>query len=298
MVIANFMAGNRLVPAWLKHAPDTGLTVVDLIAPFFVIAIGLTIVASTRARADRDGRLSAVRHVVIRYLAILGIGAIISGGEQLVGVSDEAYVWGVLQSIGVAGLLMVPVLFAPTSIRLAYGAVLLIAFQLGSAAGWSEIVFAWSHGGLPGSISWAAMLAFATVFPDIGRRHRLMVPAVSLLYLGAGAALALVVAISKNRVSASYVLVSTGAGGLLYTLFLLTQRVRAKGQGILVWWGRNPLLLYLTHYLLLALVVLPNSRSWYVEAPAWLLLLQGVVLIGILTGVAWFLSRRELVIKL
>ena len=42
MVLANYMGGVALIPAWLKHAPDVGLTVIDLIAPFFIFAIGLT----------------------------------------------------------------------------------------------------------------------------------------------------------------------------------------------------------------------------------------------------------------
>ena len=47
MILANFLAGAAVVPGWLKHAPDAGLTVIDLIAPFFIFAIGLP-------GADRD----------------------------------------------------------------------------------------------------------------------------------------------------------------------------------------------------------------------------------------------------
>ena len=42
MVLANYLAGVDIVPAWLRHAPDIGLTVIDLIAPFFIFAIGIT----------------------------------------------------------------------------------------------------------------------------------------------------------------------------------------------------------------------------------------------------------------
>ncbi len=33
MVIANFLADKRTVPAYLKHAPDIGFTVIDIVAP-------------------------------------------------------------------------------------------------------------------------------------------------------------------------------------------------------------------------------------------------------------------------
>ena len=298
MVVANFLSGNRFVPAWLKHAPDIGLTAIDLIAPFFIFAIGLTLVDSARRRAEREGRRAAIRHHVVRYLAILGIGAVISAGEQLVGQSGNMLVWGVLQAIGVAGLLMLPVIFAPATIRLTYAVVLLACFQLASAAGWNDLVFRWSHGGLPGSISWAGMLALATVFPDLESRHRLAVTAASLLLLGSGLALSLIVAVSKNRVSASYVVLTTGASGLLYTLFMLTDGIGTYRPGVLTWWGRNPLLLYLLHYVLLAIVVLPDTPAWYVEAAPWLIATQGVVLIALLTAVAWLMHRHHLTVRL
>lgn len=34
MVIVNYIAGISWMPAFLKHAPDIGLTVADFIAPF------------------------------------------------------------------------------------------------------------------------------------------------------------------------------------------------------------------------------------------------------------------------
>ena len=55
MVIANYLFDVTTIPGWLKHAPDIGLTVIDLIAPFFIFAIGLTYGASYRAQG-RAGR--------------------------------------------------------------------------------------------------------------------------------------------------------------------------------------------------------------------------------------------------
>ena len=55
MVLANYLAGVHCVPVWLKHAPDVGLTVADLIAPFFIFAIGLTYGLSARRRIQAVG---------------------------------------------------------------------------------------------------------------------------------------------------------------------------------------------------------------------------------------------------
>ena len=39
MALANYLGGVNIVPWWLKHAQDVGLTFVDLVAPFFIFAI-------------------------------------------------------------------------------------------------------------------------------------------------------------------------------------------------------------------------------------------------------------------
>ena len=40
MVLANYLAGVRSAPPCLRHADDIGLTVIDLVAPFFIFEIG------------------------------------------------------------------------------------------------------------------------------------------------------------------------------------------------------------------------------------------------------------------
>ena len=104
MVPANYMVGVQIIPAWLKHAPDIGLTVIDLIAPFFIFAIGLTYALSFHRRLERDGAFRTYSYFLTRYLAIIGLGAVISAGETAVGQNPSGIDWGVLQAIGMAGL--------------------------------------------------------------------------------------------------------------------------------------------------------------------------------------------------
>lgn len=117
MVLANFLAGVELVPAWLKHAPDIGLTVIDLIAPFFIFAIGVTYGISYRRRLGRDGAAKTISHFLTRFLALIGVGALLSAGEYYFGESTAPVQWGVLQAIGVAGLLSMPLLNLPQAWR-------------------------------------------------------------------------------------------------------------------------------------------------------------------------------------
>jgi hypothetical protein len=81
MVLVNFMGGINSVPAYLKHAHDIGLTLIDLIAPFFIFAIGLTYGISFRRRVTRDGWWKAVEHFLRRWLILFGIGALMVAAE-------------------------------------------------------------------------------------------------------------------------------------------------------------------------------------------------------------------------
>ena len=300
MVLANYLAGVSWIPAWLKHAPDVGLTVIDLIAPFFIFAIGLTFESSLRRRVSEDGWGKATWHVASRYLGVLGVGALLSAGEIAVGENQSGIAWGVLQAIGVAGLVTLLVIRLPIWSRAAAGVILLAAYQVLLDNGWLATVLASPHGGLQGSLDWAALLILSTVLADLfydRKRSSRGFVAGCVLALAAGLALAIWLPVSKNRVSATYILVSLGASGLVFGGFvLLVDRLRRR-LPLLTAWGRNPFLMYVLHLLLLGIVVLPGSPEWYAEAPDWLVALQALALLFLLSSVASWLDKRRLIIS-
>ena len=56
--------------------------------------------------------------------------------------------------------------------------------------------------------------------------------------------------------------------------------------------GKNPLLLYLLHGLILAVFVIPPYPGWYFEAPQWLVVVQAAALIAILSWIGRTFNRR------
>lgn len=296
MVLANYLAGVHSVPAWLKHAPDIGLTVADLIAPFFIFAIGLTYGLSARRRMQAAGKAKTVQHFLVRFFALIGIGSLISAGEILFEIDHVTVNWGVLQAIGVAGLVSLPVIGWSCRRRLGVGLALLAGYQILLDHGWRAKVLALPHGGLYGALGWAAMLILATVLADgfhgeqPGRARFVWQAALTLAF---GLLLAAWVPVSKNRISASYVLVSLGASGVLFSGFAWWAQRCQRRLELLAAWGENPLLLYVLHFFLLALVVLPGVPRWYPEAPVWLVAVQATALIAGLSLVAWALHRKQ-----
>ena len=301
MVIANYLFDVTTIPGWLKHAPDIGLTVIDLIAPFFIFAIGITYGVSYRGRVERDGVGKTWGHFLRRWLSLIGIGAIISAGEVLVGKNASPISWGVLQAIGVAGVLTLLVIGVAPLWRALIGLAMLAVYQVLLDNFWLRTVLHSEHGGMEGAVAWSAMLILSTVVADIWGKSRVSEVGVawpSAVALAAGLLLAAVAPISKNRVSASYVLVSLGASGLLFAVVLLAVNRLHLRPSYLRWWGVNPLLLYIMHYLLLALVVLPDAPWWHVQASIPLVVAQLAVIIAILSVAAWLLSRRKRVFSL
>jgi len=273
MVIGNFLLGLVWVPAWLKHAPDIGFTFVDLGAPAFMFVIGLNYVSSARRRFEEDGSVAAIQHFLVRYLAILGLGSLFGAGQVLLQINGVSINWGVLQAIGVAGLVTLPVVRWRPWPRLLTGLAVLVAYQFMLDRFWLGNVLASPHGGMLGSISWAALLILSTVFADLYHRQKhwfsslLIASTVSILI---GLILSTWFPISKNRVSPTYVLFALGLSGWFLCLFhILVDRLHWN-LNLLVMWGRNPLLLYILHLMLQGLLTLPFHSTWVrMRLPGW-----------------------------
>jgi predicted acyltransferase len=301
MVLANYLGGVHSIPAWLKHSPGIGLTVIDLIAPLFIFAIGLTYRLSMRRRIANAGPGRAFAHFFERFMALLGMGSLAATGGAWLGFEPDQVGWGVLQAIGIAGLLALPLVRMPTWARLGVGLSLLALYQLLLDRYWLDVVTHWAHGGIHGSLGWAAMLILGTVLGDLfhGRPNsQKLYPWASVLTLVIGIALSVWIPVSKNRISASYVLISLGVSGVLFLgLWLLNDRLRVR-LPLLSAWGQNPLLLYLLHYLLLGAFALPRSPAWYTEAPLWLMLLQLAGMLVVLSWVGVYLHRKKWILSL
>jgi predicted acyltransferase len=299
MVIANFLEHVHAVPGWLKHASDVGITIVDFIAPAFIFAIGLGYPGSVRRRTARDGGRRMAEHVLARALALIGLGTLFSIGEQGFGFGTGGLPWGTLQSIGVAIILALPALFLPIVPRLAIAVAGLAAYQWALDSCWLATVVAASNAGLPGSLAWALLLVISTVFADLhARRRGGWYVAAAGLVLAAGIVAARWVPVSKHRMSLSFVLIVAGASAVVFRAFDLAKSAFGTRGRLLATWGRNPLALYVAHFLLLSAFLVPPLPWWHREAPLWLTAVQCAGFVGALHAFAAWLRRKNVVISL
>lgn len=301
MVIVNFISGITIVPAFLKHAPDIGLTMTDIVAPAFLFAIGLTYKLSFTKRAGRDGLSKTYYYFVIRFLAITGIGAFYTGGLAVASATEAAGAWGVMQAIGAAGLITLLFIQAGTKVRLAAGIALLLVYQILLDNFWLSQVLVSAHGGLLSALSWGGLLVLATVLGDVFHKAAGYKPgflAASALVLAIGMASSLLVAVSKHRVSLSYVLISLGISALVLFAFNLFLMLTGMKLEPFQWWGKNPLLLYIIHMILLGVTFLPGKEIWYTAAPWWSAILQTAAFFAVLCIIAWRLDAKKIYFKI
>jgi predicted acyltransferase len=299
MAIVNYLEHIQAVPAWLKHAPDIGLTIADFVAPFFIFAIGLTCGESLRRRMGAEGLAKTARHFFVRAMTLVGIGALFSVGQVQYGFGVGTIPWGTLQAIGCAIALSFPFLFIPPVPRLLAAMVALAGYQWALQAFWISSVVTSSHGGIAGTLSWTCLLIIASVFGDLyaGRRHsRYWVIAAVLLV--AGVCLSFYFPISKHQMSCSYDLIVVSVAAILFGVIALTTAHLDTKPAFLRIWGRNPLGLYVIHLFLLAAFLVPQELWWHAEAPLLQAAIQGSLFIAVLHVIAYSLFRKGIFIAL
>ncbi len=305
MAAGDLLAGVHWVPDALKHAPDPGFSLADLVAPMFLVAIGFTAGRSLERRTAAMGRGPALARLAVRDLALIGIGAIFSAGQAIAGTDNGTDpVWGVLQALGAASLLILPLLLLPAWARVLASAGLFALFQVLSDRLFLGAIVSQLHNGLVGVLSWAAMLLLATAAADLYFQLSSYAARAGWL-LGAGAAAGLLggllhgwIPVSKMRASPTYMLVGLGVSLFVLGLFHLVQEARPAWFPRLRAVGRNPLALYVAHLLLLGLLRIPPWDAWYAGAPAWLTVLQAAALVAAILGLAALLERKGLALKL
>jgi len=153
MVLANAMEHYQHIPAYLKHAPQDGFYFPDIVAPMFLFAIGFAAELSFQSRVKKHGVRKTVLHFLLRNGVLFAFGLI---GTLLV----AEHGWDILQTLGTAGLMAIPLLFLKPAARLAIALLSAVAYQMTVSGGFgtaaAQVV---SHGELR-----APLMLFSQIF--------------------------------------------------------------------------------------------------------------------------------------
>jgi predicted acyltransferase len=311
MVFVNTVGGFNNTPWWSKHSIDFGLTYVDLVAPFFIFAIGLTYHMSFIHHLRREGKLNAYVYFIRRYFALIGIGFF---GSIIFTPQGVTFGWHVLQAIGLAGLITLIFIDFHQIVRLIAGLTLGIAYQIvlpimitinGLQTTLGDLIFIDVHGGLLGGIGWAAIMIISSAITESLEKSR----PIDFLKIGAGLTLIGTIThgtwlisgmvgqwgISKERVTLSYILVSIGLACLIFYFFWYLYDFRQITGGQSQFFkpmGRNPIFLYIFHGILIGV-----SRQFLIaESQMLLVLLSGIFNVTIVWIFGYWMYKKNIFI--
>ena len=278
-------------------------TVIALVSGIATLLLGIS-EKTARARA-------VVRKILIASLAAAGAICIVSSSVnayQIFYLDTHKNYWGVLQSIGAAGLIMLLFVESGAAVR-------------GAAAGFLFVIYAFFHeipgnmelidvdvqGGLSGILGWTSMLLAFSVMADLYYRdraarrggrtgaaaHSYLIGLAVLVVLGITGGLLFVV--NKGSVSPGYILVNLPISAFLFWLFSLTDGWEPRLRP-LTWWGISPVIMYLLQYLLVDVVLsLADGLTGLSFVPA-LCYVIGVTLV--ITAIAYLLHRKQKAIRM
>ncbi len=299
MVLVNFLYEVEWIPAWMKHAVPPGFTISDLIAPGFLFIIALSFPLSYRKREIKNGRREAIAHAFIRGLAIIGIGYIISSFRTLFVSDDGILTIGVLETIGFTLVLAIPFckssILVKTVFAIATGSV--HQFLILPANSEVLLVHRYQISGILGPFS---LLLFCFIMSDLffDKNNYKLFPLFSICFIIAGSVLSIWIPFHRFQYSLSFIFISIGINSLLFFIVDLLSKFVWKSPGLLCRWGQNPLIMFILHYLVLLVFLLPSSREWYVNPSPPLLVIQIMFYLGFLHFVMMIMGKKDIQLRI
>ncbi|NCA97155.1 MAG: hypothetical protein EOM77_03120 [Bacteroidia bacterium] len=345
-------------------------TIADLIAPMFMFAIALTYKMSFEKRLSIHGRVATNIHFVLRYLGLIGLGAIlytinviidhasdfstlrpidyyfIAGtllavlliiivgafsipllkkhrkiismiltyvvallGLLTIGVGlydfikitmlGDAYprlsYWMVLQSLGFAGLLVLPLINLNLLTRSIVGLVLAVLYTIYYRyVNGQYVVNAITQGGFIGGLGWAMLITIGSVFMELFARSKKGAYFLTLGLTSLAVIMYFLLPINKSgvRPDPTYLVITLALSCIAFIVFDLFSFIKWKFDP-LSWWGRYPILLYLFEFAIIGLFVQLAPDSIVKDAPLWLaILIVSIFIIGF-TVVVFFLNKKN-----
>jgi len=200
MFVVNFVGGLKAFPEVLKHH-DHYFSYADTIMPAFLFAAGFSYRLSVLRRLERMGPAATYGRFFLRSLALVLISVVMYGGEDFgVGKWEDlsaapgrfvlgilkADLWETLAIIGVAQIVIMPVIAAGFRARLATTLAFMAAatamaysfnvFFIYGLPNWMDDLWgtagkgAWD-GGFFGPLSWSVPMLFGTLVYDVMAAH-------------------------------------------------------------------------------------------------------------------------------
>ena len=311
-----------------KHAGDAinatgvGLTFTDLVAPFFVFIVGMSLTLSKKRRGADWWKHVGKRTILLILLGVLYISLALGSANSWGGIS---YWWGILQAIGIAYFMGAVATLLPQWQR--WIAVFVIAgFHLFMSLNFTW----WLHLGNPNagfwtianpsgdpltpltihctpwaSISYGTITIVGTILGDalLSKSHKIIIRQsllIGVVFFVIGYALHLYqfpkFAMDKDTVSVSYALATSGISALTFLIFYLIMDVAKyqKWAWALIVFGSNALLGYFLQPIVRIFAYALGFKPYLIGLSSWYGMFIGLVWTAVLWVVLLWCNKRNI----
>lgn len=284
----------------VKNGKDPYLT--QTLLMFLVALLFVAYVVLKPMKRVSDKIKNGVKTAMIAALVLLGLIGIGLGVRDdilmfLQHSDDNLFKhWSILHEIGMTGLLVLPF------IRLSLKGRIITWFAVGIFyTGWQMlpgVIEMFDYvvlGGLIGTLGWFLLMFGGTILMELyGREKHHQSYYVALLILGILAAVTCVfLPMNTSAVTVNYVLFSLFVAAVLFALINLLNAWDPKVK-YLVWWGRNPMPLFL-----IGLVLRVIQKMWHpaADTPLAIALLFTLGSMTVLSAIAWYLYKKDIILR-
>lgn len=295
--------------------PDTNANYMnyhDLGVIVYITIIGLMMARSYTKRCLIGGERQAIQHMVVRYILIATVGLVLGflsnqnfilqeNQQILLRAGLPVLNWGVMHSLGVAGLIGVLLIRFNWILRLLIGCSLIAFYQYMLLYGtWQDHVLNSVHGGyLPAIFSFPfAMIIGSVIGEFLFCRERLSEKLKTIILVGAGLICGLLATAmlqfpqlypNKQQATATYVMIATSVTFLGLFVFLVLDRVWKKPIFLIDSFGKNAILVFI----FLLLEDLAEQHELITLTPSTSFALFSSLALGVI-----ILDRKGIVVKL
>lgn len=301
----------------LEHPENSttiqGMNYFDIGAPAFILIMGLLMPLSFRKRQGKFGTSSAVKHVLIRYSIILGLGLLvflidggyfikINNGEPVIIAGIPVIRWDVLPTLGLVGIIALPFLWLKPKIRAIAASGMIIFYQIMLMyGGWREYAIESIHGGILGTIfGFSVQMIWATCAGDLLLVNKEIKEKKKYMIFALAGTIAITIGYllwlfpemypNKRQVSLTYILISSGASILIAFLFIAIDRKVQKPIFGLDSYGKSLFIVYIIAIVLEFLIV--DIIGYEID---WIIC---IVVISLITVIVLLLDRKSIIVKL
>lgn len=249
MIGGNF-AGKFAFMPWILTHHKYGVTLAEVFGPVFFLMVGFSYRMSFSRRREALGTAAAVKSALRRYSFIFLLGLLVYFG----------HFWDALSHIGMAGLLILPVIGAAAWVRAAAAVLFLAVYQvLFLHTGYGTWLMAHEYslnGGPLAALSWGFIILCGTQVYDLWKtadvRHivgRLVLSGILLCIVGILLSLPVpgikdAWPFTRYGMTLPYPVLTSGIALLIYALFYWFCDVKRGWIPLTAPLGANPLLMY------------------------------------------------------